>query len=254
VNVATVNAAHALSPVQTIAVTGGKGGVGKTNVAANVAIALGLAGRRVLLMDGDLGLGNLDCLLNLKPAFNLAHVMRGERELSEVLLEGPGGIRVIPGASGVMKMARLSQIEHAGLIGLFSDLAIDADTMVIDIATGLSDSVLSFCRAAREVMVVVCDEPTAVQDAFSMIRVLNEVCDVRRFRIVANQTESSRHGLDLYSALTRYTDRHLDVLLDFCGSIPLDSQLKLAVGQQRAVVDHTEFFMERLVQAAVSTR
>lgn len=282
-SVAALKPAHALTPVQTIAVTGGKGGIGKSSVAANVAVALAAAGRRVLLLDGDLSLGNLDCLLNLKPRINLAHVMRGECSLDDILLDGPGGITVIPGSNGVMEMARMSQVEHASLIGLFSDLAIDADTMIIDTATGISDSVLSFSRAAREVVIVVCDEPTAIQDAYSMIRVLNQACQVRRFRIVANQTESSRHGLDLYSALTRYTDRYLDVLLDFCGSIPFDPQLKQSVGQQCAVVDayprsasalafrklatridrwprpqapggHVEFFMERLIQAAIGTR
>ena len=271
------------SPVQTIAVSGGKGGIGKTNVAANLAVALSEAGRRVLLLDGDLGLGNIDCLMNLRPKHNLSHVLSGERSLDEVLLEGPAGVRIVPGASGVMEMARLSQIEHAGVIGLFSELAIDADTMIIDIATGLSQSVLSFSGAAREVMVVVCDEPTAIQDAFATIRVLHETCQVRRFRIVANKTESSRHGLDLYSTLTRYTDRHLDVLLDFCGSIPFDPQLKTAVGQQKVVVQafprspaalafkklatrvdrwprpdvpggQVEFFVERLIQAAADTR
>ena len=209
--------------------------------------------------------------------------MQGDRRLDEVCLRTRNGITVIPGASGAVEMARLSQIGHANLIGLFSHLMVDADTMIIDIATGLSDSVLSFSRAAREVMVVVCDEPTAIQDAFATISVLNEQCQVRRFRVIANKTESSRHGLDLYSKLTRLTDRHLDVLLDFCGSIPYDAQLRAAVSQQKAVLEafprspaalafrklanridrwprpqapggNVEFFVERLVQTAYGAR
>lgn len=270
-------------PVQTIAVCGGKGGIGKTNVAANLALSLGALGRRVLLLDGDMSMGNLHCLMNLKAPHNLSHVMNGERSLDEVMVETAHGVRLIPGATGAMELAGLSQIEHASVIGLFSDLAVDADTLVIDIATGLSNSVISFCQAAREVMLVVCDEPTSMQDAFSMIRVLNESCQIRRFRVVANKTESSRHGLDLYSALTRYTDRHLDVLLDFCGSIPFDAQLRQAVKQQKPVVDsyprspsalafrklatrverwprpqspggQIEFFVERLIQTAEGNR
>jgi len=269
-------------PVQTIAIAGGKGGVGKSNVAVNLAAAMGSEGKSVLLMDGDFEFGNVDTLLNLKPSHNLSHVVEGERRLEEILIKGPKGINVIPNAAGVMEMARLSQIQHADLIRLFSDLSHDADTLLIDNATGLSESVLSFSRAAREVIVVVSDEPTSIQDAFATIRVLNESCQVRRFRIVANKTESSRHGLDLYSTLTRHADRHLDVLLDFCGSIPFDPQLKQAVCQQRTVVEafprspsamafrklssrisrwprpdapcgRIEFFVERLIQAAAIT-
>lgn len=266
-------------PVQTIAVTGGKGGIGKTNVSANLALALIATGQRVILLDTVFGLSGVDSLLNLKPTFDLSHVIRGECALEDALLEGPNGLMVLPSGYSVIEMTRLSQIEHANLIGLFSELAVDADTLVIDIATGLSDSVLFYTGAAREVMVVVCDEPTSVRDALSTIRLLNETCRIRRFRIVANRTESAGHGLDLYAALTRYADRHLDVLLDFCGSIPYDSQLKAAVAQQQAVVNayprssaalafqklatrvnrwprpkqaagHVEFFVERLIQTA----
>ena len=270
-------------PVQTIAVAGGKGGVGKSNVAVNLAAALGVVDHEVLLVDGDLELGNIDRLLNLRPTHTLCDVFEGRCQLDEVVLQGPRGVSVIPSASGAVGMSHLSNVQHAGLIGLFSDLPTSADTLIVDIATGLSESVLSFCRAVREVIIVVVDEPPALQDAFSTIRVLHERCHVRRFRVVANKTESSRHGLDLYAALSDMTDRHLDVLLDFCGSIPLDAHLKQAVCQQRAVVDmfprsasalafhklakrvarwpqpqtpcgHIEFFIERLIEVADGTR
>lgn len=270
-------------PVQTIAVAGGKGGVGKSNVAVNLAAALGASEHEVLLVDGDFELGNIDRLLNLRPAHTLSDVFAGSCRLDDIVLQGPRGVSVIPSASGAMEMAHLTHIEHAGLIGLFSELPTAADTLIVDIATGLSESVLSFCRAVREVIIVVVDEPTALQDAFSTIRVLNECCHVRRFRVVANKTESSQHGLDLYAALSDMTDRQLDVLLDYCGSIPLDAHLKQAVSQQSAVVDvfprsasalafkklaarvarwpqpqtpcgHIEFFVERLIEVADSTR
>lgn len=271
------------SPIQTIAVAGGKGGVGKSIVAVNLAVAMGARQHDVLLVDGDFEFGNVGQLLKLRPQLTLLDVFQGQSDLGDVVLQGPPGVSVLPGSSGVMEMARLSQIEHAGLIGLFSDLPTAADTLIVDVATGLSESVMSFCRAVREVMIVVVDEPTAMQDALSTIRVLSERCHVRRFRVVANKTESSRHGLDIFGELTHIVDRSLDVLLDYCGSIPFDPQLKQAVCQQRSVLEayprspaalafrklgtkvarwpqpqtpcgHIEFFVERLVQVANSTR
>jgi flagellar biosynthesis protein FlhG len=273
----------ALSAVQTIAIAGGKGGVGKTNVAVNLAVCLGAADHQVLLLDGDLGLGNVDRLLSLRPTRTLSDVFAGKHSLSEVLIQGPRNVTVVPSASGRQEMTKTSQIEHAGLIGLFSDLPTSADTLIVDIATGLSDSVLSFCQAVREVIVVVVDEPTALLDAFTTVRVLYEKCSVRRFRIVANKTESSQHGLDVFAALSKLVDQHMDVLLDYCGSIPFDQYLKQAVCEQRSVVEayprspstlafrklsvkaarwprpqtpcgHIEFFVERLINVADSNR
>ncbi len=272
-----------LVPVQTIAVISGKGGAGKSCLAVNLAVALSERGRRVILLDADFAKANVDCLMNLKPAFNLAHVMSGEKQLHEVLIDGPEGVAVVPGANGVIEMARLSQFQHADLIGLFSNLGIDADTMVIDCASGLSDCLLINSRAAREVLLIVSDQPAALQDAFSTISALNKMSGVRRFRIVANQVETSQQGLDLYSKLMKYAERNLDVLLDYCGSIPFDTQLQQAVKEQQLVVKayprsaaamalkklaarvdkwprpqspggHVEFFVERLIKTEHETR
>jgi len=269
-------------PVQTIAVIGGKGGIGASSVAVNLAVAMGESERKILLVDGDLSLGNVDCLLGLQPAQTLVDVIQGACELEDVILPGPKGVSVIPSSSGVTKMTRLSHFEHAHLVSLFSELGGDADTLLIDIESGLTDSAVFLARAAREIVVVVCDEPTAIRDALTTIRVLAESGSIHRFRIVANQTDSAQHGLDLYAKLTRYADRHFGVLLDFCGSIPFDPQLKSAVGQRSSVVNayprspaalafkklarrvdrwprpekpagHIEFFVERLIQGSRST-
>lgn len=223
-------------PVRVVAVTGGKGGVGKTNVSVNLAVALAELERRVMLLDADLGLANVDVVLGLHPPFDLSHVIRGERELQEIVMQGPGGIQVIPGASGVKQMAALSEAEHAGLIQAFSDLGADLDTMVVDTAAGISDTVISFARAAHEVLVVVCDEPASLTDAYAIIKLLNRDHGQTRFRVLANMVQSNQEGHELYNKLCRVTDRYLDVMLGYMGSIPHDEALRKAVRGQRAVV------------------
>ena len=128
------------SPVRVIAVTGGKGGVGKTNVSVNLAVAMAEIGRRVMLLDADLGLANVDVVLGLHPQYDLSHVVRGERDLQEIIVQGPAGVQIVPGASGLPRMAALSAAEHAGLIRAFSDLAPDLDTLIVDTAAGISDT------------------------------------------------------------------------------------------------------------------
>lgn len=264
-------------PVRVLAVTGGKGGVGKTNISVNMGIALSELGRRVMLLDADLGLANIDVVLGLHPQYDLSHVMRGERDLDEIILEGPSGLRVVPGASGIREMAAMSQAEHAGIIHAFSDVGGDLDTLIIDTAAGISDSVISFSRAAQEVVIVVVDEPASITDAYALVKLLNREYGIRRFRVLANQVQSAQEGRDLYNKLCRVTDRYLDVMLNFLGSIPYDETLKKAVKGQRAVVQayprsrvsqafknlakkvdnlpvpggvsgHLQFFVERLLQ------
>jgi flagellar biosynthesis protein FlhG len=223
-------------PVRVIAVTGGKGGVGKTNISVNLAIALADAGRQVMLLDADLGLANVDVLLGLHPVHDLSHVIRGERELSEIVMEGPAGLRIVPGASGVKEMAALSAAEHAGLIHAFSDLGADLDALIVDTAAGISDAVISFTRAAHEILVVVCDEPASLTDAYAIIKLLHRDHGQSRFRVLANMVQSSQEGHDLYNRLCRVTDRYLDVMLGYAGSVPHDELLRKAVRSQRPVL------------------
>ena len=191
-----------MHPVQVIAVTGGKGGVGKTNVSVNLALALADLGRRVMLMDADLGLANIDVLLGLSAKKTLADVITGECDLRDVLIQGPGGIRIVPAASGAQMMVQLSAAQHAGLIQAFSDISDNLDVLVVDTAAGIGDSVVSFVRAAQEVIVVVCDEPTSITSAYALIKLLNRDFGMNRFRILANMTHSPQEGRNLFAKLS----------------------------------------------------
>lgn len=263
-------------PVRVIAVASGKGGVGKTNVSVNLSLALTALGRKVMLMDADLGLANIDVLLGLKPLYNLSHVIRGERTLEEVLIEGPGGVRIVPASSGVKLMAELDPMQHAGLIRAFSELSFDLDVLVVDTAAGISDSVISFTRAAQEVVVVVCDEPASLTDAYALIKVLNRDHGVQRFNVLSNMSHSAQEGREMFAKLVNVTDRYLDATLNYMGTVPYDEYLLKAVRKQRPVIDafprsrsamafknlaqkadkwprpeaaagHLEFFVERLI-------
>ena len=267
-------------PVKVLAVTGGKGGVGKTTVSTNLAVSIAARGRDVMLVDADLGLANVDVLLGLHSRFHMGHVINGDCALEDAIVTGPHGLQVVPAASGIRRMANLSATEHAGLIRAFSDLYHRVDTLVIDTAAGINDSVVTFTQAAHHVLVVVCDEPASITDAYALIKVMSREHGVRRFQILANQTRRSGEGPELFRKIQRVCDRFLDVLLEFAGSVPYDDYLRRAVQRQTAVVDaypsaisslalknlavkadtwsvpqgargHLEFFMERMVGARI---
>jgi flagellar biosynthesis protein FlhG len=223
-------------PVQVIAVTGGKGGVGKTSVAVNLSTALASTGRRVMLLDGDLGLANVDVFLGLSPRHTMAHVVAGERTLEEIIIESPQGVQVVPGASGVADLANLSAAGHLGLVQAFSNLSTRVDTLIVDTAAGLAHSVLQFSQAAQHVVIVVCDEPASMTDAYALIKVLSRDHDVSRFRVVANMVRAPGEGDALFAKLQRVTSRFLDVTLEFVGEIPDDPYLRRAIREQRPVM------------------
>lgn len=265
-------------PVRVIAITGGKGGVGKTNVSANLAIALANRRREVLLLDADLGLANVDVLLGLHSSKDLSHLVSGDSTLDEILIEGPAGIKIIPAASGIARMASLSAAEYAGLIRAFNELSVPADFLLVDTAAGISPDVIMFARAAQDVIVVVCDEPASITDAYALIKVLHREHGVERFHILANMVRSEQEGQELYRKLATVSERFLDVVLQHLGTVPHDEDLRRSVQRQAAVVEafpgsraarsfnqlaarlcdwpipsgasgHLEFFVERLVRA-----
>lgn len=263
-------------PVRVITIASGKGGVGKTNVTVNLAIALASQGKKVTILDADLGLANIDVMLGLHSKKNLSHVMKGECDLEEILLDGPMGIKIIPASSGVKNMAEMTPAEHAGLISAFSQLSHDIDVLLVDTAAGISDSVVSFSRAAQEVLVVVCDEPASITDAYALIKLLSKEQDVFKFHILANMVSGPQQGRDVYDKLSKVSSQFLDVALEYIGHVPHDEHLQKAIKRQKAVVEafprsrsaqafqtlskkvnnwpiitasggHLEFFVERLV-------
>lgn len=228
--------AGAPDSVKVIAVTGGKGGVGKTAIAANLAVGLAQRNRRVMLMDADLGMANLDVVLGLSPRNTLAQVVAGQCRLEDVVIEGPAGISFIPAASGELELARMGERELAGLIAAFDQLPSAPEILILDTAAGISTSVVRFAQAAHEVVVVVCDEPASMTDAYALIKVLNRSHGVERFRIVTNMGRRAGHGADLFEKFARVAARFLDVSLDHAGSIPADEYLQRAVQQQAPVL------------------
>lgn len=224
-------------PVRVIAVTGGKGGVGKSSVSVNLATALSSAGRKVLLLDGDLGLANVDVLLGLTPRRTLAHVLAGDCSLDEVILETPQGFHVVPAASGIAAMANMGATEHLNIVQAFSGLSRRLDTLIVDTAAGIAHSVLQFSQAAQHVLVVVCDEPASITDAYALIKVLSKQHGVRHFQVLANMVRKPGEGEALFRKLERVTSRFLDVVLENVGEIPEDPYLKRAVREQKPVTD-----------------
>jgi len=226
-----------MKPVRVIAVTSGKGGVGKTNLSVNLGIALSQMGRRVALLDADMGLANVDILLGVYPQFNLSHVLAGEKTLDDIMIEGPSGLRVIPGASGIQKMSELSTIEQASVIRAFSEIDRDLDVLIVDTAAGISTSVVNFARACQEIIVMVCDEPTSLTDAYAFIKLLNRDYGLSHFHVIANMVQTIQQGQSLFQKLSKVTDRYLDVTLQFAGAIPYDEYLRKSVQKQSPVVE-----------------
>ena len=268
---------RATQPVRVIAVSSGKGGVGKTSVSVNLAVATAMSGKKVMLLDGDLGLANIDVMLGLQPSRNLSHVLAGTATLEETLLEGPAGLLVVPASSGKQHMAELTQVQHAGLVQAFSELHRPLDTLIIDTAAGIADSVISFSQASQQVVVVVTNDPTSLTDAYALIKVLNREKSIGRVQVLTNMVANAAEAKEIYESLRRVAEKFLDVTLSFMGSVPQDDWLKRAVRRQQSVVEaypnspsarafrelaakaatwslptgargNLEFFVERLVQ------
>lgn len=224
-------------PVQVITVTGGKGGIGKTNIAANLSVAMANKGKKVLVMDADLGLANMDIILGVEAKYNLSHVLNGNKTIDEIIVDGPSGIKIIPAASGIQEMAEMGYREYAGIIREFNNISYSPDVLIIDSAAGIASDVIAFSRASHDIIVVVCDEPASITDAYALIKILDREHSVKKFRILANMVKTHADGRILFNKLMKVTDRFLDVTLDYIGAIPYDEYMKKAIQKQKPVVN-----------------
>jgi len=222
-----------------IAVTSGKGGVGKSNIVANLGITLSRLGKKVLIIDADLGLANIDILLGLTPTFNIRDVFSGEKTLGEVIIEGPAGLKILPSSSGIQEMAELSEEQKVFLLNELDNYTENFDVVLIDTGAGISSNVLYFNIAAQERIVVANNEPTSITDAYALIKVLATKYSERRFNLLINELTSRQEAEFVYRNLTKVADRFLggQVSIDYLGCIPRDEAVCRAVLKQRAVVD-----------------
>ncbi|MFW5981244.1 MAG: MinD/ParA family protein [bacterium] len=215
-----------------IAVASGKGGVGKSNITVNLGLALQEAGKKVLLMDADLGMANLDILLGLTPRYNLSHVLKGKCRFEEALLEGPGGIDILPGTSGVDDLINISSTEVKRLIEASSQMESIYDIILIDIGAGIHFSVTNFILASDESIIVLTPEPTAIMDAYSLIKFLARQKCQSKISLLVNQTASDKEGDNVASRMRKVISEYLKLEIDIMGYIPYDNNVKESVKDQ----------------------
>ena len=220
-----------------LAISSGKGGVGKTNVVAGLALALAKQGQRVVIVDADFGLANLDILLGLTPQSTLEQVLRGEKVLEEILIEGPEGIRIVPASSGVQELTRLDAIAELRLVQGLQRIAEGTDWMLVDTAAGVHDSVIKLLMAAQQVLLVATPEPASLVDAYAVLKVLHLRDAEKPIRVVVNNAQSAEEAEETIQQLDLATRRFLGRPVEALGAIPHDPWLLQAVREQRCVVD-----------------
>jgi len=223
--------------VRTIAITSGKGGVGKTNITANLACVLARMNKKTLVLDADAGLANIDVVLGLTPKYNLYHVLSGERSLSEVIVSGPCGVKILPSASGIQEMTDLSRGQKLTLLEDLDSIQENLDFMLIDTAAGIASNVMYFNMAAQEIIVIATPEPTSLTDAYALIKVLHQRYAKKRFRLLINMVNSAAEAHNVYMRLSSATDHFLNLNIEFMGYILHDKKLQEAVRMQQAFVE-----------------
>jgi flagellar biosynthesis protein FlhG len=223
--------------MRVISITSGKGGVGKSNVVANLAVALSRLGHKVLVIDADLGLGNINILLGLVPEFTLNDVFRGTKSLAEIMMEGPGGIKLIPAGTGIQDFLLLGPDERLRLLDELDSLEDDFDTVLIDTESGISSNVVYFASAAREIVVVVSPEPTSIADGYALIKLLATTRSERHFKVLVNMARDRDDGFQAFSRLAAVTSRFLDISITYLGCVMRDERLVDSVKRQKTVCE-----------------
>jgi flagellar biosynthesis protein FlhG len=223
-------------PLRIIAVTSGKGGVGKTHLTCNLATLAARAGRRVLLFDADLGLANADIVLGVEPHLHLGHLLEGSASLDQVLAEGPEGIRILAASTGVQELTRLDDAQKLRLVTALDAIEDRFDLVLLDCGAGIGDNVLFFAGAAQEALLVISPEPTSLTDAYATVKVLSQQAGVEHFSVVVNPVPTEAHGREVFGKLARVTERFLTARVTFLGHLPRDENLQRALMAQRPVV------------------
>lgn len=266
------------SKTEVIGVASGKGGVGKTTVSINLATALSQQGHRVMLFDADLGLANAQIALGARAEYNLSHFLNGQKTLAEIVLTTRQGIRLIPGASGMQELAGLTPVQAASIVQSFSDVADDVDYLIVDVAAGISPSVLAFLAACQRRFIVVKDDPSSIADAYGTIKVLSQQMDLDEIYLLPNMVGSQAEGWKLYQRLNDVCVRFLGNTIHYLTSIEADELVLAALKKYQSVlemspgtaasrdfrrlaevctqlrpIEHAsgglQFFMERLIQS-----
>ena len=220
-----------------ISITSGKGGVGKTSIAANLAYLLARMKKKTLIFDADCGLANIDLILGLTPKYNLYHVLTGEKTLKEIIINGPGGIKILPSSSGIQEMSNLSIEQKLALQDQLDALHARPDFMVIDTSAGISENVMYFNMVAKETIVVVTPEPTSMTDAYALIKILYQRHAKKRFRLLVNMVKTQNEAREVFLRMAQATNHFLNLAIEQLGYIVYDENLTLAVKKQKLLAE-----------------
>lgn len=220
-----------------LSVTSGKGGVGKTSLSVNLAVDFASKGRKVLVVDGDLSLANVDIMFGLKPAYSFQHLLSGEKGIQDIIVKGPANIHVLPAASGIHELADLGGEQQMLILSQLETLESRYDVVIIDTAAGIGSSVMNFAAATPYILVVVTPEPTSLADSYAVIKVLRQKFNARRFQLVVNNVGNEAGALRVYQTLTTIADSFIDVVIDYLGYIPRDENVSRSISQQKPFVE-----------------
>ncbi|MDP2210174.1 MAG: MinD/ParA family protein [Candidatus Aquicultor sp.] len=224
------------TPTRIIAVSSGKGGVGKSNLVANLGIALAMRGRKVVILDADLGMANIDVLFGINPKYNLQHLVDGTKSINDILVDGPESIKIVPGGSGIPELANLSDENQQKLIENFVDLDEEADITLIDTGAGISKDIIAFILAARETLIITTPEPTAITDAYGLIKVLTQRDIDVDVKLVVNMVSSEKEGREIADRITMACKQFLNKHIDTIGFIITDPSVNMSVRKQKPLL------------------
>lgn len=223
--------------VQVIAVAGGKGGIGKTNISSNLAIALSKQQQKVMLLDADFGLSNIPILLNLSVNKNLQDVLESKCLLKDIIIKKTENLSVISAGRGEEKISNLHMQDIYSLINMFSNLDNNPNYLIIDTAAGVSESVVGISQAANEIIVVACDDPMSISDAYVFVKIMNKQYGKKKFKFICNKVKSESEAKQVYTRLLNVTDKYLNVSFEYLGYVPFDLALQNSVKSQVSVVN-----------------